>query len=178
MITLNLISPKKKQEFKIKQIYIMAKDLVILILLVTIVSSIILLLAKLIIQNNFNRVVEYSTLTTRYANIFNKDVKEFNLYINTLVKIQEKNIDWTKLIIQLSKLVPEGVNLDSINIQPEKMLITGFAFDRENLKKFQEDLEKNELFLNVEIPLNDLIKRNNINFNLKADINLDWLKKI
>lgn len=156
----------------------MAKDLVILILLVTIVSSIILLLAKLIIQNNFNRVVEYSTLTTRYANIFNKDVKEFNLYINTLVKIQEKNIDWTKLIIQLSKLVPEGVNLDSINIQPEKMLITGFAFDRENLKKFQEDLEKNELFLNVEIPLNDLIKRNNINFNLKADINLDWLKKI
>ncbi len=178
MITLNLIAPEKKQEFRLRQVYIMIKNLIILLLLIVIISSIILLFAKMIIQENFNKVVEYSTMTTKYANIFNKDVKEFNLYINNLEKIQEKNINWTQFIIKLLGLIPKEINLYSLDIQTEKILMTGFAENRESLKKFQDNLNNSGLFSNVEIPLNDLIKKENINFSIKAEINTNQLKKI
>jgi Tfp pilus assembly protein PilN len=129
----------------------------------------------MVMQNNFNRIVEQSTLTTKYANIFNKEIKEFNLYINGLNKIQDEHIIWNKFIIKFSRLVPDMVNLYSLDIRPDKILITGFSSDRNNLKELQENLEASGLFSNIEIPLNDLIKKENIDFSIKAEIKLDQL---
>lgn len=176
MIILNLIPPTKKQELRLAQVFKTVKNLIILILFLTIFAAIILLITKIALENNFNKVVEESTLTTKYANIFNKDVKEFNQYLSAVDKIQKDHISWPQFLINFTKLIPQNINIYSININDDKILITGQAKNRDDLLLFKNNLENSDLFAGVTIPLEDLLKKDNVDFNLKADIKLDKLK--
>ncbi len=176
MITLNLISPAKKQELRLMQLYIMIKNLIIIILFVTIITAIILLLTKMSLQNYFNDVVAQTTATTKYANLFNEDLKELNQYIKSVDEIQQKYIPWTKFFIGLSKLVPDEINLFSLNLNEGKILITGLAKTRDKLLEFQKNLKNSEFFSEVTIPIDNLLERKDINFSIKANINLENVK--
>jgi Tfp pilus assembly protein PilN len=176
MIILNLIPPIKKQELRLTQVYKIIKNLIILILFLTIFVAIILLLIKMALENNFNKVVEGSTLTTKYANIFNKDVKEFNQYLTAVDKIQKDYISWRQFLIDFTKLTPQNINIYGINLNDDKILITGQAKNRDDLLLFKNNLENSNLFSGVSIPLENLLKKDNVDFNIKADIRLDKLK--
>lgn len=176
MINLNLIPPEKKQERRLTQVYKIIKNLIILILFLTIFIAIILLLTKMTLENNFTKVVEGSTLTTKYANIFNKDVKQFNQYLSAVDKIQKDYISWPKFLIDLTKLIPQNITLYSININDNKILITGQAKNRDDLLSLKNNLENSDLFSGVTIPLENLLKKDNVDFNIKADVKLDMLK--
>jgi Tfp pilus assembly protein PilN len=176
MITLNLIPPTAKRNLKLTQVYKIIKDLIIFILFLTIFVAIILLLIKMALQNNFNKVVTESTLTTKYANIFNKDVKKFNEYLSAVDKIQQDYIPWSKFLVNLTKLIPENINIKNLDIDSNKISITGWAKSRDELLLFKNNLENSELFNGVNIPLENLLQKDNVDFNIKASIKLDKLK--
>lgn len=173
MITLNLIPPIKKREIRLTQIYILIKNLIVLLLFLAIVVAITLLLTKMFLQNYFNNIVEQTTLTTRHTNIFNKDFKEFNERLKVIKEIQKEHAYWTGFFVKFSKLAPAGLILDNLIINKNKILITGTAKMRDQLLVLKTELENSELFANVEIPLENLLKKEEVNFNIKADINLD-----
>ncbi|OGY43420.1 MAG: hypothetical protein A2729_04590 [Candidatus Buchananbacteria bacterium RIFCSPHIGHO2_01_FULL_39_14] len=172
MITLNLLPPVKKQEFHLTQLYLMIKDLIILILLITIIIAIALLMTKLILQNHFNQIVAQTTMTTRYANIFNKDIKEFNQDLGAVISIQKNYHDWVEFFIQLNQLIPADVGLYNLSIKDNKILITGLAKTRQNLIQLKENFEESNLFAEVAIPLENLLKKDNVDFTFKATINI------
>ena len=130
------------------------------------------------LQNHFNRIVEQTTLTTKYANIFNKDIKDFNKKLKAVEMIQENHTLWINFFIDLVKLVPDNINLKNITINGNKILITGSAKTRDELLNFKENLENSEVMSQVIIPLDNLLKKEDVNFDLKADINLDELKTL
>lgn len=170
MISLNLISPDKKQQFRLEQIYIVIKNLIILLLLVSIVIAIALLFTKAALQNHFSQIVEETTLTTQYANTFGTEVREFNKIIVAVDNVQEDYVDWVSFLEKTSKLVSGNVFLKTMTISENKIVIKGFASTREDLLKLKENFENAEIFNNVEMPLEDLLKRNNIEFDIKATI--------
>jgi len=176
MITLNLLSPNKKKELRLMQFYGVAKNLIIFILFITSLVAIVLLLTKMVLQNNFNKIVAENTLTTRYANLFNKDVKEFNQYVRGVGKIQEEYTPWVNFFTHFSQLVPNNIIIYTLNINQDKILITGLGGTRDELLKFKDELEKSELFSKVAIPLDNLLKKDNVDFSIKANISLDRLK--
>jgi Tfp pilus assembly protein PilN len=176
MIVLNLIPTNKKRELYLTQIYLVTKYLIILILLLANTVAIILLLTKLILQNYFAEVVNQTTLTTQYANTFNRDLKGFNQKLFTVEKIQKEYISWLDFIINFSQLIPKDIGLYNLTLNENKILINGFAKTRDQLLALEGNLKKSEIFSEVIVPLENLLKKENIDFTLKAAINLDQLK--
>lgn len=177
MITLNLLAPEKKQGLRLTQLYQMIKNLIILILFLTIIIAIVLLLTKMTLQNHFNKIVAETTLITKYVDIFNKDIKEFNRHLESVEKIQKEYIPWTDFFINFTHLVPDDISIDTIAINKSKILITGLARTREKLLEFEDNLKNSNLFSEVAIPLKNLLKKEDIDFDIKAEINLTELKK-
>lgn len=173
MINLNLIPPIKKQEIRLTQIYVIIKNLIILLLFLTIAVAITLLLTKMFLQNHFNNIVAQTTLTPRYANIFNKEFKEFNERLKAVKEIQKDHFYWTNFFVKFSKLMPDGLVLNNLIINNNKILLAGSAKLRDQLLVLKNNLENSELFSNVEIPLENLLKKEQVDFNVKADINLN-----
>ncbi|MFA6410368.1 MAG: PilN domain-containing protein [Candidatus Buchananbacteria bacterium] len=176
MTSLNLIPPEKKEELRLAQLYKVIKDLIILILFITTIVAIILSLTKLLLQNYFTQVVEQTTMTTKYANIFNGDLKKFNQYVAAVDKIQKDYTPWPKFFIKFSSLVPDGIKIYSLTINDTKILITGLAQSRNQLLEFKNNLESSAMLTEVTLPIEDLLEKENINFNVKAVIKTDELK--
>jgi len=78
MITINLLPPLKKQELRLRGLYVAIKNLMYTVLLLTILSTIVLLATKALLQNHFNQTVAESTLTLKSGKIFNNDIRIFN----------------------------------------------------------------------------------------------------
>lgn len=170
MITLNLISPEKKQQFKLEQIYIVIKNLIIFVLLVSIIVATVLLATQVTLQNHFQRIVNETTLTTQYANTFSAEVREFNKIITAISEIQGGHTDWTSFIVNFSAMTPKEVDIKNMTINGDKILLKGFASSRDDLLELKNNFETSEMFTEIEMPIDDLLKKNNINFDIKATI--------
>lgn len=176
MITLNLIPLDKKESLRITQLYVVIKNLIILILIITIIIAIILLIVKALLQNHFNNIVEQTTLTTKYASTFNKGIKKFNQRLDSVVSIQKDFIPWTNFFVDFTSLVPPDLELLSLAIKENRLLINGRAKTRDKLLEFKSNLENSNLFSEVEIPLEDLLKKENVDVNIRTVINLNQLR--
>lgn len=172
MISLNLIPKDKKAELGLANFFITLKNIIILFLIITILVAISLLAIKAALQNHFNIIVGQSTLTTQFASSFNKGVQQFNRKVAAVKNIQNNYIVWTDFLIEFSKLIPNGTTINSIDVSADKILISGQAKDRQDLLDLEKNLKKSKLFTNVEVPLEDLLKKSDIDFNIKSDVNL------
>jgi|SRR3989344_7007595 len=178
MITINLIPQGKKDVLKLAHIYVVIKNLIILVLVLTIIIAVILLATKAVLQNHFNNIVSQSTFTTKYANTFVKGIKDFNVKLSAAKEVQNEFIPWTDFLINFSELVPEDIVIYNVVINGNKVSIKGLAVTRDSLLQLEESLNQSNVFENVDIPLENLLKRENIEFNLKADLILDQIKKL
>jgi len=57
MLVLNLVSEELKKEIKLRHLYQLIKKVNYLIIIITIITAIVLLVARVILQNNFNKIV-------------------------------------------------------------------------------------------------------------------------
>jgi len=180
MIALNLIPPKQKQEIKLRQFYIIIKNLTYVFLLFTIFIAVILMSAKAILQNNFNRIVADSTLVTRYGPIFNNEIDEFNKQLTVVSDIQANYISWSGFINELILHMPENTFIYSLGIDKinQQLTISGLSRTRDDLLKFKESLENFDLISGVDIPLESLLNKENINFEIKTTIDLGKMKNL
>lgn len=177
MITINLIPKEKKQELGLIQLYLTIKNIIVLILVFIIVVAIALVITKAALQSYFDTLVTQYTLNNKYANVFNKDVKAFNQLLGTVDQIQSQYIPWSIFMNEIIKIVPQNVTINSINVNSGKILITGRAKTRDDLLKFQSNLDASEIFDNSDTPLDNLLKREDIDFSTKADVIIDKLKQ-
>lgn len=112
------------------------------------------------------------------------EINENDIKIQQLVKIEEKieNVNqqlakinlkqnelvvWTPILEELAKITPSGVYLlnFSYRLSVNKINLSGWAENRDKLIRFKDLLEESSLFINLESPLSNLIKQNDINFN-------------
>ena len=74
--------------------------------------------------------------------------------------------------MSLSTSVPQGVQLNSLEIDylNKTIRFSGISDTRQNFLDFQELLKKNEMITDLEAPVSDLTKKENIVFNLSVNI--------
>lgn len=176
MITLNLIPTEKKKTIQLTQIFLILKNIALVLLLIIAIVAIILLAGKVIIDNQFSRIVEETSLTNRYANLFNVEIKEFNTLVQAVDKIESSYIPWNNFFFEFTNLVPTNVQIYSFELNQGKLLLTGLADSRESLLNFKSNLEKNSAFSNIKVPMDNILKKDNIKFSIISDINLNKLK--
>lgn len=89
-------------------------------------------------------------------------------------KVQSDFVAYDELMLDVNDYVPENIILTylSINTDSKKAVFKGYALKREDLLNLKNNLENSNLFEKVESPLANLLEKDNINFNITADLKL------
>ncbi len=176
MITLNLLSAEYKEKIKLRKIYRQINNFLSLILIFLILASIILLVAKIVLQNNFNELVSINNLVKQNKPAVSEEAKKLNIEIKAANQIQKRFIPWPKIISNFTNAVPDNLEIRSLKIEPAGWLITGEVKNRETLLKFEDDLNKLGYFKTIKSPITNLLKKENIDFELEASPNFEVLQ--
>jgi Tfp pilus assembly protein PilN len=178
MLYLNLVSNELKKEIKLRRLYFLIKKIGGVLLVITICLASILLTAKIILQNNFNKIVAQTTLITKNNQTYNVKVREINNKINFAAKIQKDYLVWTNLLKNLALKAPDGIKLYSLKLNADKktFAIKGIAQNRDDLLKFKENIENLSVYDNIDFPLKNILEKENIDFEINADLNLNEIK--
>jgi hypothetical protein len=81
------------------------------------------------------------------------------------------------LFSKLSALTAPEITINSLATNDYYITLDGIAADRENLISWKGKLEKEECFSNIDLPLSDLVNKNNLEFEINFTLNSNCLKK-
>lgn len=180
-INLNLLPPSKKEEILKKRRLktVMGFEASLTLLLVVFLG--ILMSFKIVLDMglsaNLHARAEREN-TEQYDKIkkYDEQFRQVNLDISRIKTVERSQLYWSRLLDRLSGIIFPGIALDSITTNDYQISISGVSDNRENLVLLKEKLEGEECFSNVDLPLSDLVDKNNVNFQITFNIGPDCLK--
>ena len=172
MLSLNITPPELKKEIKLKLILKKIKNLFFVLLILFSFYSIFLLGLKLILQIHFVNTVAETSIVTKNTENYSREIRNINVQINSIEKIQNNFVVWSKFLTVLSNEKPIDITLNkiSLNYDDNSLTLSGFSNTRENLLNLKSNLENCESLMEINFPLSNLLEKNNINFELSAKI--------
>ncbi len=101
-----------------------------------------------------------------------KDINEKVLDINNF---QKNHSHWSDIIGILSGIVPNDVHLSELSTKDYQFFLVGKARTREVLMDFQDRMNKSECFENINVPLSNLVAKNDIDFQMDFNVKKECL---
>lgn len=178
MLILNLIPKKLKKEAKLRRLYKELKKIDYVLIIAAAIIAITLLAAKLILQNNFKNIIEQTTLVAETSQTHNAKVLDVNFQMSQISQVQNDFVELSLLIEDLATKTPEDIALSNIKINrvPPSINISGYADAREELLSFKKNLEDSPIYFDIKFPLQNILQKENINFEMSAKLNLSSLE--
>jgi len=172
MFKLNLLPPQLKKELELTELgqwlasfgLRLATILIIFtLILVTTYFSIFILIKT---QNDLIEERKGDQRIQHQAEIENK-IEQVNEQARQIFIKQDQIITWIPLLEELSQVTPSGVYLINFSFRAidNQINLTGWARDRDRLLRFEELLNESPYFDEINVPLTNLIKQTDINFN-------------
>ncbi|MBI5765671.1 hypothetical protein HZA71_00380 [Candidatus Falkowbacteria bacterium] len=179
MITINLLSPQQKEETKTKRIYSAIKESAMLILLFTSIIAILLVISKYMLDEQLANLILKNAVQIQASQVKNNQIIAVNKKLNTIANIQKNFVKWSGFFVKLSQMTPENIQYGLVKVyyQDAALELEGAAKTRQDLLKLKKQLENSGLFANVDLPLGDLLAKENNIFHIKAKMNLNELSK-
>jgi hypothetical protein len=115
-------------------------------------------------QGKYQELNEYENEITRA----NKDVENIR-------RIQKEHLSWSGVFSEFEKIVPQGISVEEMSTKDYKIFVVGKAATRENLVKLKEGLEVGKCFSEANMPLSNLVSKENIEFQLDFSVSRDCL---
>jgi len=171
---LNLLSPNKRQHLKRMVNFQFTKAILELILIFISIAGIIFLGGQWVLQSHFNDLAAHIVSVSNKYGETNQSIKDINVTLHRVNKIQEEHTLWTPLLSDLSQVIPETVILSAITFNKNNatLIIQGTATTRDDLLLLKDNLESLDWIKLVEIPPDQLTAKDNIQFALTPDISL------
>lgn len=175
MITINLLSPHQKKELKVKRVYIVIKELVMLILLFTSIIAILLLVSKYFLDNKLAKLIERNALTIQENAEVVRKINALNTKIKLVDQIQGNFKEWSVFLVDITNSTPDDIRYENIRINYDSATIElrGVAKNRNSLTQLKDNLEKLESLENINLPLQALLPKQDNTFSIIANIVLD-----
>ena len=180
-IKLNLISPEKKEEiFKKNQLAVIVRIEIFL-------SMVLILFLGMLLIFNYILSLELKAASSMERKNENREkydkIKELdnnfsqaNKDMADIISIKNSQLYWSKIFIKISDLIFPGIEIRSISTSDYSLSLGGFSDTRDNLILFKEKLSSEKCFLNVNLPLADLVGKSNIAFQIDLNIDKNCLK--
>ncbi len=172
MLKLNLLPLQDKKNLESAELSRLVASLAVWFLIFLIIFTLLLVstyfsLSILLEEQKKLIEIRQSDLKTQEVLEIEEKIKQANQLVKQIYLKQEEMILWTPLLEKMTEIIPSGIYLTNFFYQKTDNQITlnGWADWRENLLYFQELLEKNSFFEEVEAPLSNLIKQSDINFS-------------
>lgn len=175
MPALNLLSPTEKTAASLLWKYLIIKNVILIILTLSFVISLVLFGAKLVLLQKLTEVQAQTEIINITQAKINEKIIFYNNKIKAISRIQSEFIPWSEVLYKFNSLVTAGIHLQraEFNSSENKIVIVGLAATRDDLLAFQDALHNCPLIKNVNLPLNTLLKKQNVNFNLSADLEIN-----
>lgn len=170
MINLNLIPEKEKIILRRERIYQFIFISLFVFLLGTVIVSFELSLARDVLKDNLS----IYTASVGKEQEFIEKIKKLNLKFALIDEIQSRYLEVSPILIHLAEINPAGSYIKYFNLDREKKewQIKGKIKARRELLEFQSNLEKSKFFKEIEAPLSNLLRQENIDFEFKGKLNL------
>jgi len=143
------------------------------ILLITAsVLAMILLGSQTVLQTYFAELTENVVAVNSEHIEEIREILRVNKLLDQTQNVQKGYIAWTPLIEEVASSTPQGVTLSSFTIDKigQKMTLSGYAQTRDIFLQFQNELRGISFVSDINSPLSDLTKPENIAFNITATL--------
>lgn len=184
MLNLNLLSSKERKKIRLEKNFLLTKNVIFDISLALIIIIVSLLATTIILnlyKKDFDKTIEneINLLSSTKRESLEKSTKELNAQLNTIESIQKEYVKWSNLLTELTKVVPVGVKINSLELNKnnKKVNITGVSKNREVLLEFQNNLKNLNYFTNITSPISNLLVRENVEFQFTGELSQDIYTK-
>lgn len=182
-IKLNLIPPGKREEIeKAKKFRRVAKWELELMALAAVFLTM-LFSINYILQINLGMAENNAGLNGQDAEKikeigqFDAQIKQVNIKMADILKLQSGQLYWTNFFEKLNAAVPAEIIISNIATDNYSAKISGKAGNRDVLITFKENLDKDGCFSGVDLPISNLVAKENVDFTLNISIKKECLKK-
>jgi hypothetical protein len=181
-IKINLIPPYRKEEItKSKRLKLVMRIGMAIFSIAVLFFSFLFGVYK-ILEINYLVVSDFQKSSAdkdKYERIKQLDgeFQKINIQMADLISIKEDQFYWSNMFIRLSHLVIPGVSLDNVATKDYAVFLVGKANNRDNLILFKEKLEREECFSDINLPLSNLVSKEDIDFQIDFKIKSDCLKQ-
>lgn len=103
-------------------------------------------------------------------------IKEINAKITEVEKIQNRHLHWKNLFDKINENFFSEIEVQGIIIKDYTVLISGVAKNRDDLIFLKVKLEKESCFSEINLPLSDLVSKENASFQISFNVKSDCLK--
>jgi hypothetical protein len=181
-INLNLIPPQKREEiakashFKVFLKWGSEFFIIFAIFMAMLISINYILEINLSFASGSSNESEKSN--NQYAEIkkYDAEIKDMNSGVLEIEKIQKGQLRWSAFFQKLNNRVPGGIELESLATKSYSISLAGKAPARDELISFKENLEKEECFTDVNLPLSNLVSKENIAFQIDFKIKPECIR--
>ena len=176
-ITLNLLSPTQKEYLRYERAYLQIRTVMWLMLTFTVIISGLLLVARLMLQDNYATVLTTTTLVNDKNKSIDRDIASLNKSLKEAESIQANFIKWSKIIIDINKVIPDNVEISYLNLEQKTRLfnLNGKALKRDDFLTLKTNLETLPYFEELSSPLTNLLLREDVNFEFTGKIKKESL---
>lgn len=179
MIKLNLTPPSKKEEVRkaglLSQVFKWETEL----------FGIFLVFIAMLISINY--ILKISAISEvpltsadnneQYKEIEKYDIesKDMNKIISQIDKIQRGQLNWYSFFEKMNNQFSDAIEMKKIETSDYLVLLTGKAKNRDSLIAFKENLEKENCFSEINLPLSSLVAKEDTEFQIDFKIKKECL---
>ncbi|MDP3056932.1 MAG: PilN domain-containing protein [bacterium] len=182
MISLNLLPPGRKEIFRWRQYIkkVILNGIGIIFLLIC--FSVPLFAINIYLQGEINvldtQIDSYEkTESVHQLNSMEKSFKQINNALVKIDKIGGEQIYWIDVLEKITTIIPPNIQIFSLQIDPDGgFIVVGNAKTREDVLEFGKRLKNSSDFSNIQTPLDNLIKSDDVDFKFSGKIILDNFK--
>ncbi|HEX8974377.1 MAG TPA: PilN domain-containing protein [Patescibacteria group bacterium] len=110
-------------------------------------------------------------------NTYQDKFKQVNDEVQALTKIQSGHLYWSHVFSQLSSNTPDGILISNISTKDFQVFVIGRAKTRDDLLDFKNKIASSSCFTNINVPLSDLVVKEDVDFQMDFTVSRDCLKK-
>jgi hypothetical protein len=175
MIKLNLVSENLKKEIKLRRVYGIIKKVAFIFIFIIIIYAVALLFSSMLIANKFEETVNQTTLITKNSENYNNRIRGINGRLSSIAEAQKNFIRLSCFMKDIREFSGSDVFLNQILFNREKTLVVirGKSKTRDKLLAFKEKLKDSGFFSEIDLPLKNLLTREDIEFEITATIIID-----
>lgn len=181
-IKLNLIPPNKKEEIrKSRRLRIAIRTEIALTIIAVVFLAVLLsfsysLELDLAGENMLNSEIEKADQFEKIKN-YDNQFAQANERIAQVAAIDQAQIYWSKIFKKISQLILPGIEVRSLSIDQNYVTISGLSDTRDSLIEFKGKLEEDACFLDIVLPLSNLVDKVDVDFRIIFKVKEDCLKK-
>jgi len=180
-IKLNLIPPQKKEAIKrahwLRLVSKWEIEFVLLLVffIAVLVSMNLILKVNMEMEANDTSLAEKNNYKYNQIKEYDSEIVDVNKQIVNVRNLQANQLYWSNLLLKLNSKVVNGIEIVSLVTKEYDLILNGKADTRDNLIIFKDSLVQDDCFSGVDLPLSNLVSKDNVEFQISFSIKKECL---